>query len=345
MSRHIIPTRRRGFTLVELLVVMAIIGILMGLLLPAVNAAREVARRLQCSNNMSQSGKGIQTLVSRVGHYPTGGFGCLYLGDPGAGYGWRQPAGWQYSVLPFVDQQAVFDMPVKGGKGTVTSSEKKGLTTRMCQVPIPVYNCPTRRKCDIYPGAAKDYYYIYEGKNHSAGHIIGDNSADNDKSFRGDFALNGGVNFETWDHNDYAGMISNTNSAGWFTSNKTGIATAISQIKPDDVTDGLSNTMLLGEKFMPANRYTDGQFDADNEPALSGDSRDQIRWGNSGLMPRQDRIGYSGYVFGGAHADSFNLIMCDGSLKRLSYAVTPAIYECIINRADGKAMNMIDFLN
>src|SRR5690349_6670512 len=101
---------RRGFTLVELLVVIAIIGILVGLLLPAVQSARESARRLQCNNNLKQMGIGAQNHATSIGHYPAGGWGWYWIGDPDMGTNWRQPGGWIYNLLPYIEQQNLHDL-------------------------------------------------------------------------------------------------------------------------------------------------------------------------------------------------------------------------------------------
>jgi len=100
--------RLRGFTLVELLVVIAIIGVLVALLLPAVQAAREAARRSQCTNNMKQIVLGCHnfhdtygTVPSIVSYTPTGGGGTT--GGFGAGWGWLP------FMLPYVEQKPLFD--------------------------------------------------------------------------------------------------------------------------------------------------------------------------------------------------------------------------------------------
>src|SRR5690242_9173257 len=111
--------RRRGagwrlvaaFTLVELLVVIAIIGVLVALLLPAVQAARESARRTQCINQLKELTLGGMNHEGAMKHFPTGGWGIKWVGDADRGYGQQQPGGWIYNILPFIEQRAKHDMP------------------------------------------------------------------------------------------------------------------------------------------------------------------------------------------------------------------------------------------
>src|SRR4051812_24808536 len=109
---------RQGFTLVELLVVIAIIGILVALLLPAIQAAREAARRNQCVNNLKQLSLGALNHESTFKMFPSSGLGYKWVGDPNFGHGRKQPGGWIYNTLPFIEEQAIHDM----GFGIGTSS-------------------------------------------------------------------------------------------------------------------------------------------------------------------------------------------------------------------------------
>ncbi|MFN7841846.1 MAG: DUF1559 domain-containing protein, partial [Pirellula sp.] len=101
--------RRRGVTLVELLVVIAIIGVLVGLLLPAVQAAREAARRLQCQNHLKQIGLAFINHESAYRRYPSGGWGYQWQGYSDIASGsLGQPGSWTYSILPFLEQEPLY---------------------------------------------------------------------------------------------------------------------------------------------------------------------------------------------------------------------------------------------
>lgn len=93
-------TQARGFTLVELLVVIAIIGVLVGLLLPAVQAAREAARRMQCGNNLKQIGLAFHNYESAFRQFPAA---RVELSSP------TYHSGWQVMLLPFIEQTAIYE--------------------------------------------------------------------------------------------------------------------------------------------------------------------------------------------------------------------------------------------
>ena len=101
---------RSAFTLVELLVVITIIGILMSLLLPAVQSAREAARQTQCKNNLSQIGKATLEHVAQYEFFPTGGWGYGWAGDPDRGFNIQQPGGFFYNILPFLEQRNLWQL-------------------------------------------------------------------------------------------------------------------------------------------------------------------------------------------------------------------------------------------
>jgi prepilin-type N-terminal cleavage/methylation domain-containing protein/prepilin-type processing-associated H-X9-DG protein len=143
---------RRGFTLVELLVVIAIIGVLVALLLPAVQAAREAARRTQCSNNLKQIGIAIHNHHDTNLFLPTGGIGWWYPptyigGSPAVGK--AQLAGWGFQILPYAEQQNLWQ-----GAGKATDADKQ---IQAISTPVSMFFCPTRRGPELLPPTGNWY--------------------------------------------------------------------------------------------------------------------------------------------------------------------------------------------
>jgi prepilin-type N-terminal cleavage/methylation domain-containing protein len=141
MPRHLLhrfARSRGGFTLVELLVVIAIIGILVALLLPAVQAAREAARRMQCGNNLHQIGIGMHNYHDIYGAFPIG----VSNDVPGSGNGANGNWTWPARLLPFVEQKGLYDQ-LNVGIGNVPLPTAASPIARLVVQPIPVYMCPS----------------------------------------------------------------------------------------------------------------------------------------------------------------------------------------------------------
>ena len=225
-----LPRRRRGFTLVELLVVIAIIGILVALLLPAVQSAREAARRMQCKNNLKQLGLALLNYETSVGRFPPGE---VHGGDWDPGYApsyssandnhceWDGLIGiWNNLIFPYLEQQSAYDKLEFDVRKQWTSTANQ----EVMKLKFPMFLCPS----DPYDGLTTDWgvgggqnkarichYYAVAGSNEGSGDAHPDGA-------------------QTYGHCNYHdGMFFND-----------------SQTYMSDIRDGSTNTMMLCETWV-----------------------------------------------------------------------------------------------
>jgi prepilin-type N-terminal cleavage/methylation domain-containing protein/prepilin-type processing-associated H-X9-DG protein len=288
---------RRAFTLIELLVVIAIIGILIGLLLPAVQKVREAANRMSCQNRLRQIGLAFHNHHDTLRYFPTGGWfpysPPTYLnGTPAVGP--QQQAGWAFQILPYLEGDNVW----RGGSGQ-TDVQRAAIAIGS---PNPVFFCPSRRSPQVV--TYKDNYQP---------------------------PLTGGP----IDHAlcDYAA------------SNKEGTG-VIRQFKPNrmaDITDGTSNTLMVGEKRLNLAFLGTKQTD-DNQGYTVGFNLDTVR--KTSRPPARDYsapMGDGGGLFGSSHPGRFNAVFADGSVRPISYDIDKNLFILLGDKSDGQPVSGDDF--
>jgi prepilin-type N-terminal cleavage/methylation domain-containing protein/prepilin-type processing-associated H-X9-DG protein len=337
----------RGFTLVELLVVIAIIGVLVALLLPAVQAAREAARRSQCQSNLKQLALGVLNYESTKKSLPAGGITEGTCCDTQSG------AGWTILILPYVEQQALyakydFDEPNEA----LIDIDKDGLANSVVREANPViFDCPTDEDTD---------------KNDRPASGPGDNRLYNRGSYRGNAGLCTSQSGAFWDspnqgNEQYAHERGPLPGVGemynnpWL-PNRTRLATwsLKSPVTLREISDGTTSTMLLAEK---SHVVLEATTPSDIEEGL----RRRTFWAYTytsyqrSLTFLQTRSIISDYgrclkiggafgedpckrSWGSLHAGGFNAALCDGSVSFLSESIDIFLFGAMSTIAGGETI-------
>jgi len=364
-----------GFTLVELLVVIAIIGILVALLLPAVQAAREAARRTQCKSNLKNIGLAMMNHHDTQGFLPAGGWGYLWMPDPDAGYGEDQPGSWFYSLLAFIEEGNLRDI----GSG-LPQAQKPDALRRLLVSPITVLNCPSRRPATPYPfGAGSGTAYRILGENPNTV-VTFDPTTDPGVSFRGDYAGVTSGGFETYANQNFGatntpdyrrGTVPNdsggpanareanvdwnqqlggrANGTRWeidMSTDKNGCVVSREPVRFRQITDGTSKTIAVAEKSARTGFYESGDSMTDDQSVYNGFDRDNhvSSWRTSdggGLVPEPDSAdGGQPFTMGSAHPSVFNVVMADGSVRSVSYDIDAAVHGAAGSRDWGEVESL-----
>jgi prepilin-type N-terminal cleavage/methylation domain-containing protein len=300
---------RRGFTLVELLVVIAIIGVLVALLLPAVQAAREAARRMRCSNNLKQLSLGLHNYED------------VHKVLPPAGINSNQMS-WLVLLLPYIEQQNLYNQ-FNFTQGAWNAHSRIAIVRR---VKIPIINCPSL-------ATPKDNYSLFDPANEadvSALHYyavlgpIGPNA----------FAGNGPYLQQGVDQG--FGFCASQGTFGQGEGNGPTVVPLNNPLRT--ITDGTSNTLLLGE--LAWNNYPYWR------PWTRGyyfDTRGTLLYASKNVKnPINSRIfdGWNDGSFGSLHPGGAMFSRVDGSVQYLRQTIDMGTYRAFASRDGGESISV-----
>jgi prepilin-type N-terminal cleavage/methylation domain-containing protein len=329
-------SRRRAFTLIELLVVIAIIGILIALLMPAIQKVRATSARMSCENNLKQIGVALHNYHDTQGSLPPGYIdgnkNPFSTPDNDVGPGW----GWAAFVLPYLEQGSVFD------RIDFTQTVGMGVNARISQLPLKIFRCPSDFPLDVFPVYDSTFTTPIATLVHS--NYVGCSGWP--ECFNG-----AGGNFQ--------GGTGDDGLAGPLGQGARGVLYRNSRIHFSDIADGLANTIFVGERSsdhspatwtgaVPGGRcpaWMAGQSPDSPPPGLAYDNADfgeafVLGHANQTHLPSADFPIFDPDTFYSLHTPrGCNFVFGDGSVHFLTPTIDPLVYQALSTMAGGEVSN------
>ncbi|MDA8745974.1 DUF1559 domain-containing protein [Rubripirellula amarantea] len=288
---------------------------LVAILLPAVQATREAARKTQCSNNLKQIALGAQSFHLSNRSLPSNGWGFSWLGETRRGTGASQPGGWIFQLLPFVEQTQVHQLATSGSE-----SDLPRRVSALATAPVELFRCPSRSVGALAPQGS-DFSYT--------------NAIQPVMVNRTDYAINEGDWFSHSGGGPPSASPEDLDDYSWVDQRKiTGVSWERGSSSLAHIRDGTSQTYFCGEKRVSTLGYDTDADNGHDQSMFSGVDIDITRW--SIVKPAPDSVDLELFErrFGSAHASGFHMSYCDGSTDFVSYEVDSELHRSRGNRMD-----------
>lgn len=344
---------KNGFTLVELLVVIAIIGVMVGLLLPAVQAAREAARRMSCSNNMKQIGLAIHNYHDTFRQFPAAGMGEVFSGS-----GWARQPSWLVRILPQMEAGAMLEGAAMEGASFDNVAATWAAPNRhwraMAEGRVPAYWCPSSALPPTYSQPTNPATQAL-GAPATINVQVSDYAANSGCAYRGGTILDhdslrwdwGGMHAD----NGFLPMMFRNIGTPPYLGTRTTFAS---------IADGSSNTIAVGEQGAFHQRINDHRasavsggmwscgtatfgssknnyvvtrypinYSGDDWPSWGG-----LRWNGSGWAKNGGEVSFNSTAFRSEHPGGAQFTLGDGSVRFITDSIQFQIYTALMDRAD-----------